>query len=243
MKKLMVGALTLMVMLCFGAISFAGSLDDPAAPDSPASAMYTLEDIYQYLDVGTEPTKRTTPFAEPSSGPTAGTGHTLNEVMELVKTKCGCACSGNVTGTRWCDNGDGTVTDMTTCLVWLKNASWGGVKEWEDCTSHDDANTRAGLLCAGATDAGLTDGSVVGDWRLPTKTELHNLANGDEAVRSGSMRAFTGVQYSFYWSSTMYESDLSIAWDVEMHSGDVGYHDKDYDLYVWPVRGQLTIED
>jgi len=46
MKKLMVIALTLMVMLCFSAISFAGSLDSPAAPTSPNSAMYTLEDIY-----------------------------------------------------------------------------------------------------------------------------------------------------------------------------------------------------
>jgi len=61
---------------------FAGNLDSPAAPDDDASAMYTIEDIYNRLDAGTEGAKRTGGFAEPASGPTAGTGHTLNEVME-----------------------------------------------------------------------------------------------------------------------------------------------------------------
>ena len=61
--------------------AFAGSLDSPAAPTDSASAMYTVEDIYNRLDAGTEGTKRTGPFTEPSSGPTAGTGHTLDEVM------------------------------------------------------------------------------------------------------------------------------------------------------------------
>ena len=75
--------------------------------------------------------------------------------------------------TRFMDNGDGTVTDLTTCLVWLQKADWGGAKPWEDCTtSHDDAHSRAGILISGTVGANLSDGSVEGDWRLPTKTEL-----------------------------------------------------------------------
>ena len=42
----------------------------------------------------------------------------------------GCTCTGTMFGKRWCDNGDGTVTDLTTCLVWLKKADWGGQKVW-----------------------------------------------------------------------------------------------------------------
>ena len=53
----------------------------PAAPTSPGSAMYTIEDIYNRLNDGTAGSKRTGAFTEPSSGPTAGTGHTLDEVM------------------------------------------------------------------------------------------------------------------------------------------------------------------
>jgi hypothetical protein len=85
MKKLMVVALTLMVMLFFGAISFAGSLDDTGSPTSTSSAMFTLEDIYDRLGTGAAGTKRPGAFVEPSSGP-APTGHTLDEVMGLAPT-------------------------------------------------------------------------------------------------------------------------------------------------------------
>ena len=153
-----------------------------------------------------------------------------------VKIKKCCTCKGTLVGTRWCDNGDGTVTDMTTCLIWLKKADWGGSKKWEDCTTHDDVHTRAGLLSAGATGANLSDGSAVGDWRLPTKTELYNLAHGTEAVLFGNMRAFTGVQPSYYWSSTTYEGDSTIAWVVYMDDGGVVSNGKGNVNYVWPVR-------
>ncbi len=33
-------------------------------------------------------------------------------------------CIGTLNGTRWCDQGDGTVKDMTTGLVWFKDAGW-----------------------------------------------------------------------------------------------------------------------
>ena len=33
----------------------------------------------------------------------------------------GWTCTGTMNGTRWCDNGNGTVRDMTTGLIWLKN--------------------------------------------------------------------------------------------------------------------------
>ncbi len=57
-------------------------------------------------------------------------------------------CTGTLVGTRWCDNGEATVTDMTTGLVWLKYADWEDPKPWRSNTSgdYDDARTRAGLL-------------------------------------------------------------------------------------------------
>jgi len=61
--------------------ALAGSLDSPAAPTSAGSAMYTLEDIYNRLNVGAAGAKRTGAFTEPSSGPVAA-GHTLDEVMQ-----------------------------------------------------------------------------------------------------------------------------------------------------------------
>ena len=67
----------------------------------------------------------------------------------VIPVKKCCTCKGTLNGTRWCDNGDGTVTDMTTCLVWLKYADWGGVKQWVDCSDYDDAHTQAASLCNG----------------------------------------------------------------------------------------------
>jgi len=46
--------------------------------------MFTLEDIYNRLGTGEAGTKRSGAFVEPSSGPTAGTGHTLDEVIGVA---------------------------------------------------------------------------------------------------------------------------------------------------------------
>jgi hypothetical protein len=252
MKKLMVVALTLMVMLCFGAISFAGSLDSPAAPDSPGSAMFTLEDIYQYLNAGTEPIKRTTPFAEPSSGPTGGTGHTLDEVMALVKTECGGGSApvaktgqttsyatgddGNLTkGVAWpiprFSSGNGTVTDNLTGLIWLQNANCFGSGNWTKALSF--ANGLADGTCS------LTDGSSAGDWRLPNIKELLSLvdySNFNPALQAE--HPFSNVQNGDrYWSSTTYVKSSGDAHAVYIYDGTVYNYGKSIDRRIWPVRG------
>ena len=74
-----------LLALAFGAgrLSAAGgTLDSPGPPGDPASASYTLEDIYRRLDTGVAGAPGT--FSEPTSGPTAGTGHTLNGVMAVA---------------------------------------------------------------------------------------------------------------------------------------------------------------
>jgi hypothetical protein len=153
----------------------------------------------------------------------------------------GCACSGTLHGTRWCDNSNGTVTDMNTCLVWLQKADWGGSKQWRkegDYREIDDARFRAGLLKAGATGANLGDGSVEGDWRLPTKTELVGITAGVEGVSSANMRAFTGIQGSSYWSSSSSSLRNTAAWTVNMADLSVIelFKNTAAPVYVWPVR-------
>jgi hypothetical protein len=214
----------------------AGDLEPPAGPDDPASAMYTIEDIYHYLDTGVKGTKRTGGFVEPTLPP-GPTGHTLNQVHDKIGERC-ITCEGTLIGTRWCDNGNGTVTDMTTGLVWLQKADWGGTKPWRSSTSYDDAHTRAGLLKAGSANANLSDGSTEGDWRLPTKNELYKLAIGTDAVGSGNMQAFTGVQFfASYWSGSTYEASTDAAWHVIMSFGFASFSVKTLNFYVWPVRG------
>ena len=80
----------IILTLCYISMFFipmtalAGELDAPASPDDSGSAMYSLETIYERLNSGTPGAKRTGSFTEPVNGPTVSTGHSLDEVMELL---------------------------------------------------------------------------------------------------------------------------------------------------------------
>jgi hypothetical protein len=141
---------------------------------------------------------------------------------------------------RFTDNGDGTVTDNQTQLVWLKNASCGvGDMEWQDALSF--CNSLGNTLC------GLTDGSVPGDWRLPNISELQTLVDRSQfdpplpdTAGTGKWTEgdpFTNVVSANYWSSTTSADFPYKAWALGMYSGAVIDYDKLNIFYVWPVRG------
>lgn len=69
--------------------------------------------------------------------------------------------------TRFTDNGNGTVTDSITGLIWLKNANCFNLQVWNAALSL--ANGLANGTCS------LTDGSTAGQWRLPNRSELQSL--------------------------------------------------------------------
>jgi hypothetical protein len=213
----------------------AGDLEPPAGPTDPASAMHTIEDVFDYLNTGVPQAKRSGGFTEPVATP-GSTGRTLDEIYTKITQQC-ITCQGTMNGTRWCDNGDGTVTDMTTGLVWLQDAAWAGtVAFWVNTAGGTNAQDRAAQV-SDATLPSLSDGSVEGDWRLPTKSDLYGLANGTEAVRSGNMREFTGVLSAVYWSSTTYSSSTGSAWYVYLSDGIASVAAKGSNGNVWPVRG------
>jgi hypothetical protein len=131
---------------------------------------------------------------------------------------------------RFTDNNNGTVTDNLTGLIWMQNANAFGVKK-----------TWAEALSAAATVAngfgGLTDGSQAGDWRLPNVREIESLVDyGRYDPALPAVNPFTGVQTSFYWSSSTYGNQTDYAWGVNFSAG-VGSEDKSHVWYVWCVRG------
>ncbi len=153
------------------------------------------------------------------TGPTGG----------AKKDRC-ITCEGTLNGTRWCDQGDGTVKDMTTGLVWLQDAGCWDYMKWGASSTYPIENLRDG-------ECGLSDGSVWGDWRLPTKDELVGLNQGTEAISSGAMHAFTGVIGTFYWSITTDANFPSRAWAVNFgESGQLSSEKELNDGMVWPVR-------
>jgi hypothetical protein len=125
---------------------------------------------------------------------------------------------------RFTDNGDDTMTDNLTGLMWTKNASLpGGYQTWQQALDY----------CNGLTLAEYSD------WRLPNRKELYSLqdfSRYNPALPAG--HPFTNVQADYYWSSTTYAYYLDYAWFVYMWSGYVDFGTKSFgSRYVWPVRG------
>ena len=131
---------------------------------------------------------------------------------------------------RFTDNGDGTITDELTGLVWMKNADCWGTMSWAAALSKISAlNGPSG--CTGYT-------GTHSDWRLPNRRELRSLVDyGRYSPALPSGHPFTGVQTGFYWSSTTYANNTSYAWYVYLSDGYVSYGFKTGSYYVWPVRG------
>jgi len=136
---------------------------------------------------------------------------------------------------RFTDNGDQTITDRLTGLMWTKDAGTptvgacsGGTKTWQDALDY--------VAC-------LNSNEYLGhnDWRLPNINELKSLVKADQANLYTWLGAqgFTNVQAEFYWSSSTYAIDTIGAWLIHMCLGYVNFNVvKSYSFYVWPVRDE-----
>jgi hypothetical protein len=143
----------------------------------------------------------------------------------------------NSCDTRFLDNSDGTVTDCLTGLIWLKNAGCFVNQNWAT------AGSSAAGLSSG--ECGLTDGSIAGDWRLPTKDELQGIGTNPPTTWLTAEPSvawtipgvpFVSVQLSDYWSNTLSPLNPFYSWSVRFLDGYTYAYDKSYTHIVWPVR-------
>lgn len=123
------------------------------------------------------------------------------------------------------DNGDGTVTDKTTGLMWKRcsqGQDWDGVQE--TCINGNPHKyTWAAALAAADTDnfAGHTD------WRLPNVKELESIVEWRCYYPAINTAPFplTGHELyltaSLYWSSTPYRLNATRALGVNFYSGGI----------------------
>lgn len=150
-----------------------------------------------------------------------------------------------VSGARFIDNGNGTITDNLTGLIWLKDANCYDTQTW------DAALNDAKILSSGR--CGLTDGSKAGDWRLPNVDELESLldlANYNPALPAGNpfanlpiVLSATGSTITYFWTSTTDVLHPGYAWTIDLYSGIIFQYDKSLPLYnVWPVRNLPPVQ-
>ena len=125
------------------------------------------------------------------------------------------------------DNGDGTINDTNTGLMWLQDANYyGETMNWYDAMSTIDNFVFAGFS----------------DWRLPVSdicvgkdcvdSEMSNLFYV-EGVTSVSPGLFIDVRPYMYWSSTQCDDEAS---RYSFKHGTQGCSGTSSKRYAWAVR-------
>ena len=134
---------------------------------------------------------------------------------------------------RYTDNGDGTVTDSLTGLMWLKDA--GCLKNrWNDSLNIIvDFNTSPQRYACSGYFANYDD------WRMPNVKELESMINYETSDAAGWLNSagFANVKYSSYWSSTTSRKSAAQAWMINMKKSGKLLKNKKSNYYAWPVRG------
>ena len=131
---------------------------------------------------------------------------------------------------RFEDPGDGTVTDLNTGLIWMKNADTFGEVTW------DQARILAAKLESGCHC--LSDKSTRGQWRLPTIRELFSMMDYGQAapIVPRDYPDRNTVKPAIYWSSTTLIADESQAWMMTLGIGPTVFILKNTTNRMWPVR-------
>jgi len=123
-------------------------------------------------------------------------------------------------GSRFIENGNGTVTDSQTGLVWMKQV---------DCIKGDWPTVVATARTLASGQCSLTDGSTAGQWRVPNRKEMQSLADRNQnneayylsnTFRNSDQSVFQPAVFTnmydllYYWTSTTDAADPTQAWSV-----------------------------
>lgn len=125
----------------------------------------------------------------------------------------GCLAEG-----RFVDNGDGTISDVCTGLMWQKETAPLQMT-WQNALIYSDT-------------LGLADYT---DWRLPNVTELHSIVNWG-TLNPSSYPPFE-TEIDWYWSSTSNALDNQLNWSIRFSGGDLSFRIKTAEQLVRAVRG------
>jgi cysteine-rich repeat protein len=225
----------------------------PCAGDCDGSGDVTVNEIITLVNIalGTAPLSACTAGDADHSGTIE-----INEIIQAVNHALnGCAVppTPTVTPTQtplptptpcFTDNGDGTISDCHTQLMWEKKT--GTVGGSPDDTDPHNVNNRYTWSASGTAADGtaFTDflprvnATGLGghsDWRVPTSAELHTIIelSGSPCIAP----VFGPTQSNFYWSSSTSPANATSVWLVDFRLGSGNYLGKSYDHYVRAVRG------
>ena len=130
-----------------------------------------------------------------------------------------------VSGERFSDNGNGTVTDNATGLIWQKGHSTGQMN-WASAFDYveDELNRK--------NHGGFSD------WRVPNQMELYSIVDYGSYYPTIAP-VFSGTEPGFFWSSNTLgdKSQTTNAWAINFANGVGDIYPKTDNKYVRGVRG------
>jgi hypothetical protein len=149
------------------------------------------------------------------------------------------------------DNGDGTITDGNTGLMWEKKSDDGGLHDKDNAYYWSGNGTQETIWdwLEDVNTEGGTGFASFHDWRVPNVKELLSVVNYENTPLSVSA-AFNGncvagatvltgscTFLTDYGSSTTWAKNTSMAWMVSFNHGEVTPQDKTSPFRVRAVRG------
>jgi hypothetical protein len=107
---------------------------------------------------------------------------------------------------RYTDNGDDTVTDNVTGLIWQRTILETETYTWDNAMGHCKTGTFSGRS----------------DWHLPSEIELLSIVDYSRKTPSINTTAFPGTPSTDFWSSSPLVGVPNYAWAVQFDTGGPG---------------------
>jgi len=136
------------------------------------------------------------------------------------------AVRGEEQSNNFIDNGDGTITDTSTGLMWEVKTDDGGPRDKDNAYTWQEALAYCENLILAEHD----------DWRLPNRNEMQSIMDYNRYGPSIDT-LFPFIRPSSNWSSNTNADNPINAWIVNFYNGDVSSIGKGGDCYVHAVRG------
>jgi len=136
-----------------------------------------------------------------------------------------------VSGARFKDNGDGTITEILTGLMWVKQPEniggiWVSAGEPVKVSWNDAIDNCNALVYAGHS-----------DWRLPNLKELFSIVQVNQYNPCVDTVFFPNTQDNKYWTSSTYSAGTTLAWNLYFRYQLTAVTAKTTLYFVRPVRG------
>jgi hypothetical protein len=133
--------------------------------------------------------------------------------------------------TRFSTRENGTATDLTTGLVWMR-CSLGQKWDGKSCNGNPLIYSWGDSLKAAVSH------EFVGysDWRLPNKNELLSIVEDRCVTQAINAKIFPATPSGYFWSSSPYAALATGAWSIDFGYGIVTATEKSGKLFVRLVR-------